>query len=117
MDGGKPALTIDQVPLEWCYGDAVKFDFRSKPDGYVCTPEDVDAELNRIGYKLKPFDIVLINTSAAAAYGGSQFLDKGCGMGREATLHLLRQGIRVTGTDAWSLALRADVLWRRVMPL
>ena len=30
------------------------------------------------------------------------YLAKGCGMGREATLHLVDQGVRVTGTDAWS---------------
>lgn len=27
MDGGKPSLTIDQVPLEWCYCDGVKLYF------------------------------------------------------------------------------------------
>ena len=29
MDNGKPAMTIDEVPLEWCFNDAVKLDFRS----------------------------------------------------------------------------------------
>src|SRR3954467_1303828 len=24
MDGGKPEMTIDEVPLEWCFNDAVK---------------------------------------------------------------------------------------------
>ncbi len=102
MDGGKRSLTIDEVPLEWCYGDGVKLDFRDKPDGYVCTAADVERELDRIGYRLKPRDIVLINTAAGAAYGAPDYIDRGCGMGREATLHLLRQGVRVTGTDGWS---------------
>ena len=30
------------------------------------------------------------------------YVDSGCGMGREATLYLLERGIRITGTDAWS---------------
>jgi kynurenine formamidase len=102
MDGGKPALKIDQVPLEWFFSAGVKLDFRGKPDGYVCKADDVKRELDRIGYALKPLDIVLVNTSAAAAYGGPDFLDKGCGMGREATLFLLKQGVRVTGIDGWS---------------
>jgi kynurenine formamidase len=102
MDGGKRALTIDEVPLEWCFGDGVKLDFRDKPDGYVCGPHDVEQELARIGYRLKPMDIVLVNTAAGAAYGGPDFVDRGCGMGREATLFLLRQGVKVTGTDGWS---------------
>ena len=59
-------------------------------------------ELDRIGYTLKPLDIVLVNTAAGKAYGQPNFLDTGCGMGREATLFLLKQGIRVTGTNAWS---------------
>jgi kynurenine formamidase len=102
MDGGKPALKIDEVPLEWFFSSGVKLDFRDKPDGYVCTADDVKRELDRIGYTLKPLDIVVVNTAAAAAYGKPDFLDKGCGMGREATLYLTERGVRVTGIDAWS---------------
>ncbi len=47
MDGGKRAITIDEVPLEWCYQPAVKLDFRAFPDGYVATSADVEAELAR----------------------------------------------------------------------
>lgn len=102
MDGGERALTIDEVPLEWCYQRGVKLDFRNLPDGYVITPEDVDRELERIGHKLEPLDIVVVNTAAGARYGKDDYLARGVGMGRDATLHLLRQGVRVTGTDAWS---------------
>jgi kynurenine formamidase len=102
MDGGKPALKIDEVPLEWFFSSGVKLDFRDKPDGYVCKADDVKRELDRIGYTLKPLDIVVVNTAAAAAYGKPDFLDKGCGMGREATLYLTERGVRVTGIDAWS---------------
>lgn len=102
MDGGKPAFTIDEVPLEWCFQPGVKLDFRHLPDGYVATAGDVDAELKRIGHELKPLDIVLVNTSAGARYGHEDYLPTGCGMGREATLHLTSRGVRVTGTDAWS---------------
>ncbi|MEM9232418.1 MAG: cyclase family protein, partial [Pseudomonadota bacterium] len=102
MDRGKRAITIDEVPLDWCFSAGVKLDFRHLDDGYLVTPEDVDAELERIGHTLAPLDIVLINTSAAERYGKSDYLAKGCGMGRRATLHLLEQGVRLTGTDAWS---------------
>lgn len=102
MDGGKRAITIDEVPLDWCFQNGVKLDFRHLADGYVVTPADIDAELDRIGYELQPLDIVLVNTSAGVRYGEDDFLRKGCGVGRDATLHLLTQGVRVTGTDAWS---------------
>lgn len=102
VPGGRPALTIDQVPLEWCFQPGVKLDFRHFADGYLVTPEDVEAELARIGHTLSPLEIVVINTSAGAAYGQPDYLDKGCGMGKAATLYLLERGVRVTGTDGWS---------------
>jgi len=102
MDSGKRAITIDEVPLDWCFSDGVKLDFRHFEDGYVVTPRDIDNELDRIGYQIKPFDIVLVNTSAGKRYGYDDYLLKGCGIGREATLHLTSKGVKVTGTDAWS---------------
>lgn len=102
MDGGKRAITIDEVPLEWFFQNGVKLDFRHLEDGRVATPDDIDTELQRIGHTLQPLDIVVVNTAAGARYGEDDYVSKGCGIGREATLHLLRQGVRVTGTDAWS---------------
>ncbi len=102
MNKGERAITIDEVPLDWCMGAGVKLDFRDRPDGYVVTAQDVEAELSRIGHELAPKEIVVVNTRAGAAYGGDDYVDAGCGMGREATLYLLERGVRVTGTDAWS---------------
>jgi kynurenine formamidase len=102
MDGGKRAITIDEVPLDWCFRPAVKFDFRGFPDGYVVTAADVEAELRRIGHELAPLEIVVINTRAGDRYGMPDYVSTGCGVGREATLYLTSRGIRVTGTDAWS---------------
>ena len=102
MDNGKPAMTIDQVPLDWCTGPGVKLDFRHFSDGYVCTAADVEAELARIGHELKPGDIVLVNTRAGSRYGQDDYVSAGCGMGREATLWLTARGMRVCGTDAWT---------------
>ncbi|MDM8549490.1 cyclase family protein [Desulfobacterales bacterium HSG2] len=108
MDKGKPALTIDEIPLEWCFGDGVLLDFRHKADGERITPTDVKKELERIEYKIKPFDIVLIQTGADAAWGTEEYLVKGAGMDRESTLFLTEQGVKVVGIDAWS--------WDRPLP-
>jgi kynurenine formamidase len=102
QDGGKPSLTIDEIPLEWCFQSGVKLDFTKLPDGYVVTAADVEAELARIEHVLQPLDIVLINTAAGKALGDPDFIDRGCGMGYEATMYLTSRGVRVTGTDAWS---------------
>ena len=100
--GGEPSWRIDEVPLEWCFQPAVKLDFRHLPDGYVATPGDVQEELKRIGHTLRALEIVVINTSAGARYGEDDFVDSGCGIGKDATLWLLEQGVRLTGTDGWS---------------
>ena len=102
MDGGRRAITIDEVPLDWCFQPGVKLDFRHFADGHVVTAAEVEAELSRIGHVLRPLDIVVVNTSAGARYGQPDYVSKGCGMGREATLYLTSRGVRVTGTDAWS---------------
>ncbi len=102
MDGGRPALTIDEVPLDWCFQPGVKLDFRHLPDGYVANAADVEKELARIGHTLQPLDIVVVNTAAGARYGHDDYLPTGCGMGREATLYLTSRGVKITGTDAWS---------------
>jgi len=102
MNGGERAITIDEVPLEWCFQPGVKLDFRGLPDGYVVTAADVAAELERIGHELAPLEIVVVNTAAGVRYGEADYVSRGCGMGAEATLYLLERGVRVTGTDAWS---------------
>jgi kynurenine formamidase len=102
MNGGERAWTIDEIPLEWCMGNGVVLDLSDKPDGYVCTSADLKEALTNINYVLQPHDIVLIHTSAPANWGTSQYLKSGCGIGREGTLWLCEQGIRLTGTDAWS---------------
>ena len=102
MDNGRRAITIDEVPLDWCFRPGVKLDFRHLPDGHVVTAVEVKAELDRIGHLLSPLEIVVVNTSAGQRYGEDDYVSAGCGMGREATLFLLERGVRLTGTDAWS---------------
>jgi kynurenine formamidase len=81
QDGGRPAMTIDEVPLDWCFRPGVKLDFRHLPDGHVVTAAEVAQELERIGHSLQPLDIVLVNTRAGGALGAPDFVDIGCGMG------------------------------------
>lgn len=100
--GSRRSMTIDELPLDWCWRPGVKLDFRHFADGYVVTGADIDAELARIGHTLRPFDIVIVNTSAGAVYGRPGYLAAGCGMGREATLLLASRGVRIVGTDGWS---------------
>ena len=46
--GGKPARTIEQMPLDWFFHDGVVLDFTDKPDGYMFEPEDLIEKLAAI---------------------------------------------------------------------
>jgi kynurenine formamidase len=102
MNQGERARTIDELPLEWCLSDGVCLDLSDREDGYRVMAADLRDRLAGIGYTLKPLDIVLIRTGADRYWGTPDYLLKGCGMGREATLWLIDQGIKIMGTDAWS---------------
>lgn len=99
---GKRALSIDEIPVEWCFGDGVWLDLSWKNWGERITDQDIQKELKSIGYILKPKDIVLIKTGASAYYYEVGCEKKQAGMSREATLWLGDQGIRVVGIDAAS---------------
>ncbi len=101
-EGGERSRTIDEVPLDWCIRPGIKLDFREFPDGHVVTVNEVKEELLRINYQIQAYDIVVINTSAGKKYGQKDYVSSGSGMSREATLWLIEQGVRITGTDAWS---------------
>jgi kynurenine formamidase len=102
MNGGERSISIDEIPLDWCFRPGIKLDFRHLPDGHVVTAQQVEEELDRVEVELQPLDIVLVNTAAGKAVGDPNYINIGCGMGYEATMYLLERGVRVTGTDAWS---------------
>jgi kynurenine formamidase len=98
---GKKARTIEEMPLEWFFGDGVVIDVRSKPSGSVVEVEDLESALRKIDYTLSPGNIVLIQTGTDKLWGKPEYFESGCGMTQASTLWLIEQGIRVMGTDAW----------------
>ena len=98
---GKKARTIDEMPLEWFYGDGVVLDMRHKARGTVVTVEDLEQALKGIGYGIKSGDIVLIQTGSDKYWREKEYPDVRCGMGRESTLWLIEHGVKVVGTDAY----------------
>ncbi|MCH7566946.1 MAG: cyclase family protein [Nitrospirae bacterium] len=102
---GKRAATVDEVSLDWFYGDGVLLDFsEQKRPGETISTEDLRGQFDRIGYRLKNQDIVLIRTGAAAHFATDPaFPDLSLALERKAFSWLLDQGVRVIGCDAESL--------------
>ncbi len=100
--GGRPARTIDEVPLEWCFAPGVVIDVRDKANGDEITARDISRQLERIECELQPLDIVLLQTGADKRIGTPAYFEQP-GLGREATLWLVEQGVRVIGIDAYTL--------------
>ncbi len=99
---GQPAPTIDELPLEWFFQDGVVLNMTHKADGDPITVDEIQQELARIGYTLKPLDIVLMYTGRDQFYHAPDYVFRGPGVTPEATRWLYEQGIRVMGIDAWS---------------
>jgi kynurenine formamidase len=107
---GQPARTIDQMPLEWFHGPGVVLDMRHRQHGEAITVEDVQAALAGIDHRLRPGDIVLIQTGNDRRWGTAEYFTHGSGMSAEATRWILDQGVRLTGIDSWGWDVPLPVL-------
>jgi kynurenine formamidase len=99
---GRPARTIDEVPLQWCFAPGVLLDMRHKAAGEFLTIADLEAALAKIEYQLRPLDIVLLQTGADKRLGSRDYFAQP-GLGREGVLWLVERGVRVIGIDAYTL--------------
>lgn len=109
---GQSARTIDQVPLEWCLAPGVVIDVRHKAAGEEITIDDLRQALARIDYQLRPLDIVLLHTDCDKRLDSPDYFAQP-GLGRESTLWLVEQGVKVIGIDAYTIdrpffAMKAD---------
>ncbi len=109
MSEGKPARRIDEVPLEWCFAPGVVLDVRYKAAGEEITVDDLRACLDRIEYKLRPLDIILLQTDADKRLDSPDYFAQP-GLGRDGTLWLVEQGVRVIGIDAYTIDRPFDAM-------
>lgn len=98
---GKPAQTIDQLPLDWFFRPGVVLDFHERGDGETIEPEDLPGALADAGHELAERDIVLVRTGRDEFYGAEDYMQRGPGVSAEATQWLYERGVRVMGIDAW----------------
>ncbi|MBV9917267.1 MAG: cyclase family protein [Solirubrobacterales bacterium] len=117
---GKPALRIDQLPLEWFFGPGVVVDFTDKPDGDAITASEMAGGVAEATGELHAGDIVLVRTGRDAFLGRDEYMAVGPGVSAEATHWLYDRGVRVMGIDAWGwdrpLHLQAEDALRERRP-
>lgn len=99
----KFSLTVDKIPLEYCFSDGVVLDFRDKGIGDIITQEDIQSKLQKIDYVIKPRDIVLIMTGADKLACSKEYFEHFPGLTASAIEWFIEQGVKIIGTDAWSL--------------
>ncbi|MEU5940796.1 cyclase family protein [Micromonospora sp. NPDC047548] len=93
---------IDQLPLEWFLRPGVVLDLSDEPVGTVDAAR-LNAEFVRVGYTPQALDIVLLHTGADVLNGTPKYFSDFVGLDGSATNLLLDLGVRVIGTDAFSL--------------
>jgi cyclase len=101
---GQPR-TVDQLPLDWFVRPGVRLDLRSAPESPVgvVDAEYLAKEIARVGHTPQPLDIVLLHTGADERAGTAEYFTTFVGLTGDAVELLLDLGVRVIGTDAFSL--------------
>lgn len=113
---GKPAKTIDEVPLDWCIGNAVVLDYRNKQPTEPITEYDIAAELERIGRRAGAGDIVLTMTGGTDNYDEDpRFAESAAGMNGGALNYLFRLGVRIMGTDSHTMDMPIPLMTERLL--
>jgi cyclase len=94
--------TIDELPLDWFWRPGFVLDLTGL-GAAVAGREDLAEALAKTGYQPQPYDIALLHTGASDLAGTPAYFTGFTGLDGPATEYLLDFGIRVIGTDAFSL--------------
>ncbi|NNG38506.1 cyclase family protein [Flexivirga sp. ID2601S] len=100
---GRPARSIDEIPLEWCHAPGVRLDVRDVPVGKGITVAHLERALQRADHVLQDGEIVLLWTGASRLWGTQAYRTDFPGLTGAGTRWLVEQGVRVIGIDAWGM--------------
>jgi kynurenine formamidase len=99
---GKPARTIDEVPLDCCYGPAVALDVQGTYSGNLITVQDIQRAAERLPLEISEGTIVLLHTGCDRLFGTPEYYTAHPGVAVDALVWLIDRGIRTIGIDAFS---------------
>lgn len=91
LDGPPAADAVGDVPLRWSMGDGVLLDLRDRRGERSITERACREQLDRIEYRLKPYDVVLVRVPPDAS--------RHAPLAPSALAWIVEQGIRLIGLD------------------
>jgi len=101
--GERESRTIDELPLEWFWGPGVCLSVDQGSDHNNITPDEIHRFEELHGIHIDRGWIVLFRTGAARFYGSKEYSEHGRGFAPETVNLLADRGVRLFGTDAWSI--------------
>jgi kynurenine formamidase len=103
FDATPGAKTIDQLPLENFFLDAVCLDLSAKPLKSDISVDDLERARDAAGVDIRPKDMVLIEMNFVRRCGGAEaFLTDFPGLTKQSATWLGEQGIAMFGVEAVS---------------
>lgn len=108
--GDRASRTIDELPLSWFWGPGVCIEVSSQGSEHRVCQEELEAFEESTGRRVGAGDIVFFRTGAEAWHGQKEYNGKGRGLEPSLVRELIARGVRVLGTDAWSIDPPFDVM-------
>lgn len=99
-NNGEKAPSVDELPLDWFFGDGVVIDLTHIKDGERADVADVEAALEKIGYEIKPGDIVCLRFDKDKDHGSAKYWGSWPGVTAGVIEYLTDRGVHVIGTDS-----------------
>lgn len=101
LDPDPAALTIDQMPLELFYGEAICLDVSHKGPREDIEAEDLDRALEEAGLEVREGDIVLLYTGTYDRHHGTpEYLSDFPGLGVSGSRWMAEHGVKAFGVDS-----------------
>jgi kynurenine formamidase len=101
LDPDPAAATIDQMPLDLFYGEALCIDVSEIPPRTDIGPADLDRALAASGQQLRPGDILLLHTGTYNRHAGTPaYLTEFAGLGEAGSQWLLDHRVKTFGVDS-----------------
>ena len=101
LDPDPTAATIDKMPLELFYGDAICIDVSDKKPRTDIDPAHLDAALAKSALDLRRGDILLLYTATYNRYFGKpEYLTQFPGLGESGSAWLVEKGVKTFGVDS-----------------